>query len=173
MAQMASEVWDFVHSMLFLSGSVLSLPIATHFYNLFLFLVRIRPDLTMGTQLIFFLSCYPFVIFVSQYLTHCHLRTKQSVSDTHKIRCTYLWDSSATPFHWKPKKQWPRRVLHPPAVCPQAWSSPHYTECVAPLHDFSTNALQAFHYFSYYSLCWLLGCELNVYVFMIVKCIDN
>ncbi len=92
----------------FVSGSVLSLPLATHFCNLFLFLVRIRPDLTKGTQLIFFLSCYPFVIFLSKYLTHCYLRTKQSVSDTHKIRCTYLWDSSARTYSLKTKKS----VLH-------------------------------------------------------------
>uniref|UniRef100_A0A672R7V8 Component of oligomeric golgi complex 5 n=1 Tax=Sinocyclocheilus grahami TaxID=75366 RepID=A0A672R7V8_SINGR len=60
---------------------------------------KTRPDDGDTADFFFLFSCFTFVIFLSQYLTHCHPRTKQSVSDTHKIRCTYLWDSSAAPIH--------------------------------------------------------------------------
>lgn len=51
-----------------------------------------------------FFPRFPFEFFLAQYLTLCHPGTKQSDSDTHKIRCTYLWDSSAAPFYWNTKK---------------------------------------------------------------------
>jgi len=66
--------------------------------HLFLFLIRIRPDWTMGTQLNFFLFSFWILLTLS------HPGTKQSVSDTHRKRYMYLWDSSAAPFSRNTKK---------------------------------------------------------------------
>lgn len=101
----------------FVSGSVLSLPLATDFH-LFLFLIRIRPDLTIGTQLNFFPFSFWNFFFVTASDTVSPrdkaIRLRHTQNKMHvplgQFSCTFLL---------KHKKDWPLRVLHLPAVCPR------------------------------------------------------